>query len=267
MAIPPRADLRHLGAATVLPAKHDACFAATDFTWQVSAPVVPFAATSAPPKSCSSRSVGKLCMRLKLCLGMIAIIAGSAAPASAHHVMGGSAPQSLFEGLLSGLAHPVIGMDHLAFVIALGLAAAFMSEGPKLVVLFVLATIAGVLSRGMVAAVPHLELLVSLSIVLLGIGFAAKQLGRSHVWWTFAIAAGLLHGFAYGESIAASPPIAVASYLAGLAMAQVMLALMAKTFVELMRVDQVPTLGGARVVGGILVAIGMAFATTSFFPV
>lgn len=158
-------------------------------------------------------------------------------------------------------------MDHLAFVIALGLAAAFMADGLKLIVLFIVGTIAGVLARGLIASVPHLELLVSLSIVLLGFGFVAKELGRSLMWWAFAAAAGLLHGLAYGESIAGSPPTAVSSYLMGLALAQVMLALMAKTFVELMRVDQVPTLAGVRVVGGVLVAIGMAFATTSFFPI
>ncbi len=206
-------------------------------------------------------------MRSRLCPVVLAIIAGSAAPASAHHVMGGSAPLSWFDGLVSGLAHPVIGMDHLAFVIALGLAAAFMADGLKLIVLFIVGTIAGVLARGLIASVPHLELLVSLSIVLLGFGFVAKELGRSLMWWAFAAAAGLLHGLAYGESIAGSPPTAVSSYLMGLALAQVMLALMAKTFVELMRVDQVPTLAGVRVVGGVLVAIGMAFATTSFFPI
>lgn len=206
-------------------------------------------------------------MRLLQCLASGAILALGAAPASAHHVMGGQPPLSVFEGLVSGLAHPVIGMDHLAFVIALGLAAAFMSDGLKLVALFILGTFAGVLAGGLSTSVPHLELLVSFSIVLLGIGFVAKQLGRSIVWWAFAAAAGVLHGMAYGESIAASPPAGVASYLIGLALAQTMLALMAKTFVELMRVDQVPTLAGDRIVGGVLVAIGIAFATTSLFAI
>ncbi|PKO63289.1 MAG: urease accessory protein UreJ, partial [Betaproteobacteria bacterium HGW-Betaproteobacteria-17] len=35
--------------------------------------------------------------------------------ALAHHPMGGMTPQTLSQGLLSGLGHPVIGLDHLAF--------------------------------------------------------------------------------------------------------------------------------------------------------
>ena len=41
------------------------------------------------------------------------------ASASAHHVMGGKIPTTFAEGFLSGLGHPVIGPDHLAFLLAL----------------------------------------------------------------------------------------------------------------------------------------------------
>lgn len=44
------------------------------------------------------------------------------APASAHHVMDGQLPSTFAQGLLSGLGHPVIGPDHLAFLIAVGVA-------------------------------------------------------------------------------------------------------------------------------------------------
>src|ERR1700738_386362 len=42
------------------------------------------------------------------------------APASAHHVMGGKLPSTFLEGLLSGLGHPVIGPEHLAVLLAVG---------------------------------------------------------------------------------------------------------------------------------------------------
>jgi len=54
-------------------------------------------------------------------LALIAMSAGIA-PASAHHVMGGATPATFAQGLLSGLGHPVIGLDHLTFVLAVGLA-------------------------------------------------------------------------------------------------------------------------------------------------
>src|SRR5262249_29863369 len=42
--------------------------------------------------------------------------------AFAHHVMGGKTPSTFVEGLLSGTGHPVIGPDHLAFLLAIGIA-------------------------------------------------------------------------------------------------------------------------------------------------
>src|SRR5438552_688041 len=47
-------------------------------------------------------------------VSLLAVLA--ATPAFAHHVMGGRTPATFMEGLLSGLAHPLIGPDHLAFL-------------------------------------------------------------------------------------------------------------------------------------------------------
>lgn len=54
-------------------------------------------------------------------VGLLVLLA---LPAAAHHPFGGEAPKTLFEGLISGIGHPVIGFDHLALVIAAGLLAA-----------------------------------------------------------------------------------------------------------------------------------------------
>lgn len=52
----------------------------------------------------------------------------SLVPVLAHHPFGGETPDNLFEGFLSGIEHSVIGLDHLAFVIAAGLLAAAMGR-------------------------------------------------------------------------------------------------------------------------------------------
>ena len=45
-----------------------------------------------------------------------------AAPlAMAHHPMGGATPSTMGEGLLSGFGHPIIGIDHFAFLLVAAL--------------------------------------------------------------------------------------------------------------------------------------------------
>jgi urease accessory protein len=46
----------------------------------------------------------------------------TAGTASAHHLMGGKTPTTFADGILSGVGHPIIGPDHLAFLVALGIA-------------------------------------------------------------------------------------------------------------------------------------------------
>lgn len=41
----------------------------------------------------------------------------------AHHAMGGRAPATTAEGVLSGIAHSIIGFEHLVFAIGVGLLA------------------------------------------------------------------------------------------------------------------------------------------------
>ena len=50
-------------------------------------------------------------------------------PALAHHPFGGETPRTIAEGLLSGLGHPVIGLDHLAFTVAIGTIAIGHTQG------------------------------------------------------------------------------------------------------------------------------------------
>src|SRR5262245_55401143 len=66
----------------------------------------------------------------------------AADPASAHHVMG-KRPETFAQGVLSGLGHPIIGLDHLAAVVAVGCLAALYRIGALLAIGFVLAVIAG----------------------------------------------------------------------------------------------------------------------------
>jgi urease accessory protein len=123
------------------------------------------------------------------------------APALAHHVMGGKLPVTFMQGLLSGLGHPVIGLDHFAALVGVGILAAVIGRGLYSVMAFSAALIVGVALHLASADIPAAELLVGLSTVLIG-GLVALRLslGMLPAAMLFA-AAGLVHGYALGESI------------------------------------------------------------------
>src|SRR5215470_2562453 len=93
----------------------------------------------------------------------------AAGSASAHHVMGGRTPSTFAEGLLSGLGHPVIGIDHLAFLIAVGIVVGMGGLNLALPVLFVAASALGVAAHGYGITVPAAEPIVALSVLLVSL--------------------------------------------------------------------------------------------------
>ena len=143
-----------------------------------------------------------------------------ATPALAHHPMGGETPQSLAQGLLSGLAHPVIGIDHLAFVVLVGLAAGAAGRVVAGPLAFVLATGAGTLVQLGGIGLPLAELVIAGSVVLLGAPlFLGRQVSGVPALAGFAFA-GLFHGWAYGETVLEAETGAIAAYLIGFAVIQ-----------------------------------------------
>ncbi|MFN3955316.1 MAG: HupE/UreJ family protein [Pararhodobacter sp.] len=144
----------------------------------------------------------------------------AAAPALAHHPLGGEAPQSIVHGVLSGLAHPVIGIDHLAFVVLAGLAAAIAGRGLSGPLAFILATLAGTFIQLGGIALPLAELVIAGSVVVLGaLLVMGRQVGEPAALGGFALA-GLFHGWAYGEAVVGSTPMPIVAYLAGFAVIQ-----------------------------------------------
>ena len=120
-------------------------------------------------------------------------------PAAAHHVMDRELPSTLLEGLLSGLGHPVIGPDHLAFVIALGIAAAVVPGPLAVIAAFVALSAAGVLLHIAELDVPMIEPLVALTVLMAGAALVWSRSVTRPIWIGLAAVAGLLHGYAFGE--------------------------------------------------------------------
>jgi urease accessory protein len=146
-------------------------------------------------------------------------------PALAHHVMDGTMPTTWGHGLLSGLGHPIIGLDHLAAVIAVGCLAATQPRGAVLAAGYVVATMIGAAAHIGEATVPNTEVFVALSVVALGlVVFRSYPLRRDLAFALFA-AVGLVNGYALGESIVGAEPTPLLTYFVGLAAIQTAIAL------------------------------------------
>src|SRR5262245_32703454 len=87
--------------------------------------------------------------------------------AFAHHVMGGELPRTAAHGLLSGLGHPIIGIDHFAFIVGVGLMSHLAGRIVLLPGLFVAATIFGCFMHVEGAALPWSEPLIALSVAVI----------------------------------------------------------------------------------------------------
>jgi urease accessory protein len=151
----------------------------------------------------------------------------AATPALAHHAMGGQMPANALEGFITGLAHPVIGPDHLAFIVAVGILAATKRQGIWIPAAFILAALAGALLHLMSAPLPGVELLVAGSVLLFGILLALPKAPALSVMVGLAAAAGLFHGYAYGEAIFGAESAPVLAYLAGFSTIQLAISLLA----------------------------------------
>lgn len=148
------------------------------------------------------------------------------APAFAHHAMGGGTPRTLADGLLSGLAHPIIGIDHLAFLVGAGLLAGMFSKRGAIgaIALFVGAGLMGTLLHLAGIGIGPVEAMVAISCILAGLALVrGGALKPGLIGLGFALA-GLFHGHAFAEAVVGSETTPVIAYLAGLALVQFALA-------------------------------------------
>jgi urease accessory protein len=199
----------------------------------------------------------------RLSLSLIVLALGNM-PAFAHHLMGGHTPPTFGEGILSGLGHPIIGLDHLAAVVAVGCLAAAHRAAYALTVAFVLAMIGGVALHLHGATVPA-EILVALSVIALGaLMLRHRQMPAGAALILFAVV-GVIHGYALGESIYGAEATPLYAYLLGLAVIQSAIALAAAKVTRglTQRSFDLSTL---RLVGAGITGIGLAVLVQQVIP-
>ena len=193
-------------------------------------------------------------------LAGLACLAWSATsmPTLAHHVMDGQVPQTFTEGLLSGIGHPLIGIDHFAFVIAVGVAAAIVGRLWALTPAFVIGAFAGCLVHLAGVTLQMAELVIAASVLLLGAIIASNRELSPLALGSLFVGAGLFHGWAYGESIFGAEQTPLIAYLAGFTLIQLAVAIVAGLAGLWMVQGDAKLRTNVRIAGAVVAGIGLA---------
>lgn len=196
---------------------------------------------------------------LALALGAIALYA---TPALAHHPFGGTTPTTFIAGFLSGLGHPVIGLDHATFVVASGLLAALWPSGLVLPLSFVLLSLLGTSVHLLGWDLPAAEIFISGSVVMFGVLLALRQQLPLLPVVILGAIAGLFHGYAYGESIIGAEMMPLVAYLLGFTVIQGAIALAAYGMARRVGLPSKERPLSLRFAGFLICGIGTAFLST-----
>lgn len=198
-----------------------------------------------------------------VCLVLLII----ATPALAHHPLDGRLPANFFEGIMSGFGHPIIGFDHLAFVIASGLLAAKMGRGILIPIAFTIATALGAIIHLQAIDLPIPEIVIAASVVLFGVLLiTGKQQNQSPNYQAMLVGlaalAGIFHGHAYGEGIFGAETTPLMAYLLGFTIIQIAISLGVYALAtQVMKTASIKTM--TRFAGLAITAIGMVFLTSA----
>ena len=151
-------------------------------------------------------------MRLAALLtGLAAVTA--ATPAIAHHPLDGAMPETISQGLLSGVGHPIIGIDHLAFIVGAGIIAVMIGRGLTAPLALVAGALLGAVIHFGAVTIPGSEILIALSVIVAGrMIFTGARVGSGLIMAGFAVA-GIVHGYAYAEAVIGAEQTVIAAYL------------------------------------------------------
>jgi urease accessory protein len=195
----------------------------------------------------------------------------AAKPAQAHHLMGGRMASTAFEGFMSGIAHPVIGIDHLAMIVAIGVLAAAIRSGFALAGIFVLAAMVGTGLHLLRLNLPGSEALVALSVLAAGALIALRKTPNRALVFGIGAVAGVLHGYAYGESIFGAESTPLVAYLVGFTAVQLVVAGIAYAIAKHLRDKSGEQALILRPAGFVVAGAGLALLATQLvtmaFPI
>jgi urease accessory protein len=194
---------------------------------------------------------------LLVCIGLLS----AGGKAIAHHALDGKIPSNFFEGFVSGLAHPIIGLDHFAFIVAIGLLAVGLSRGALIPAGFVLTALLGTGIHLLGLDLSGTEIIISGLAIAFGVMLLIQKRPNFIALTALASFAGLFHGYAYGESIVGALQTPLLAYLLGFSLMQYAIALIALFIGK--SIEQKFTNSLMQFAGFVICSIGTVFLTSS----
>jgi len=177
-----------------------------------------------------------------------------------HHVMDGDVPGTSLGGFISGLGHPIIDLEHLAFIIGVGMVAWLHKRTYSLPLLFLIGMIVGVFVQFNFRDLVSIEVAIAISVMAVGtLVVWARTLDARTILLGIGVA-GVLHGYSYGASILGADPFPIAGYLVGLCLVQFGVMVLIVNLVDRLK-NQVQARILLRTGGTAVLLVGFAFVT------
>lgn len=204
-------------------------------------------------------------MRLTTILLLTGLIA---TPALAHHPLGGMPMETLTQGILSGVGHPLLGFDHLFFIAAVGIAATCTRSQLGSPLAYIVAMLAGCLITVLWSTALWSETMIALSLLVTGsMLLSGRRFDDSTVLISFA-GFGLFHGAAFGMSMAGQEAgfgiEVLIGYLLGLGITQYALAILVGwLFVGVCKTAQSRSIQ-IRLAGAMVTGVGLFLTLENF---
>ncbi|MBW4563607.1 MAG: HupE/UreJ family protein [Mojavia pulchra JT2-VF2] len=160
-------------------------------------------------------------------LGAIAVLALISVLSSLSGFHGHESISNCWEGLLWGIADPVISLDRLASIVAIGLLSAGIARGALIAASFVLAAVFGTAVHFFYMNLAGADIAIAISTVAIGVMLMSKQPNLILLSLLGALA-GLFHGYANAEFIVGAGILPLVVYVLGVTLTQCVLIMSAR---------------------------------------
>ncbi|MEH2446416.1 MAG: HupE/UreJ family protein [Nostoc sp.] len=170
-----------------------------------------------------------------------------------------------WEGFLWGLADPIIGLDCLVGIVAIGLLSSVFVRGAAIAGCFVLAAVLGIVIHVFGLNLPGTEIAIAISTIVFGTMLMMPNQPNFTVFTLVSVSAGLFQGYADAESVIGAGIISLVAYILGIILTLFAVTMSAKKIGVAMGMGEINRIlpWKISIAGFALCAIGIVFLSNS----